>query len=346
MNQKDKLRSFAISFFIHFRNTYYQLKDERIHLCRYVLHEMLHIADSIENCGPVSMLAQWNTEKNTENYIGNLTRRCNAKALFGESLSANLRFQQSSRLLSMNSNLDIKYLTYETDNRNSIPSIPCRVISQQSCEGMSLLHPHHLFSISSLSSKLGINMKNLLVSFFAREGILSRSEGFGLFDESFIISVFSRCEDMTNVSKRHIVYRSEFGSTKTMRRHYYFGGVYSDDSTSLDIYYGKALAFISLKVNNVVYCLVLASWTNCLKRGRFGLVYAEKDLDSRTLFVNPRLDEVKVMSHPISLVQCSSRDSKGKGKWTRTFFIDEVIAPQRFDDGTDPLVLKGISTGQ
>ena len=164
-----ELEGKIVAFFEHFRDYYFNLRDERVQLCRYVIHELLHLPDAIRDCGPICLLAQWNTE----NYIGSITRRCNAKSNFGESLSVNIVFKQALRMFCLNRSVDVKYITKEKQLDHSIEFVSP---SNNSTDGRSFLFPTRWKTLSELSEQLGINARNLLVSYFVREGLMGRAE--------------------------------------------------------------------------------------------------------------------------------------------------------------------------
>lgn len=105
-NDVERIGRLARRFFEHYSTKYYKMDPSRLKLCRYVYHLLLHIEQSIRDCGPVSLVAQWTME----NYVGDCNQRCTANNPFAESVAANVRFQSAVRLYSLQQGLPIRHL--------------------------------------------------------------------------------------------------------------------------------------------------------------------------------------------------------------------------------------------
>lgn len=78
----QRLESLCRKFYNHYSSHYYSYNPQYLKLCRYIYHLILHLADGIRSCGPLSMLAQWSME----DFVGVSNRRSHAKNKFGASM--------------------------------------------------------------------------------------------------------------------------------------------------------------------------------------------------------------------------------------------------------------------
>ena len=65
--------------------------------------------------------------------------------------------------------------------------------------------------------------------------------------------------------------------------------------------------------------LMIATWAqNVLIKSENGAIYSKKNIDSPLLFSKPRVDEIKVISHPITLINCSKPAAPQRREEKRT----------------------------
>ena len=71
--------------YAHFEHDYYQYNRDRIHMCKYVFHVLLHLEDNIRECGPPLVFSQYGMER----FISWILGRLNARKLSAASLFKN-----------------------------------------------------------------------------------------------------------------------------------------------------------------------------------------------------------------------------------------------------------------
>lgn len=316
-----KIKQLSLEFYDHFSRYYYKLRDDRIHFMRFIYHEVIHLADGIKNCGPLSLLAQWPME----NFIGYVKNRCNAKYKFGESIMNNLKFETATKLFCQSFSIPFQKVSlFPEDQVEKKSSTPSSIPSSPHLEGFKFLHPVRKFTVSELSKLTGLNIRKLLVDYFERSLNISRKSLFHIFSNTKQVSLWDRLADEENLTMKTVTYRSTFSSTSSKRQQDLFVAFFSDDSNTIDVYYGKALCFLEVILDTRVHFLVLASWVESLIRGKFQTVYVKKPFSHNRLFCQSRIDSIKCISHPLTAIETIKPSRSRSGTETCTYFVDDL----------------------
>ena len=90
-SEGERPQDLCKSFFRYYSDTYYEGLSDRIHLVRYTIHLLLHIALSTLFCGALVCLSQFATER----YICLTMEVSNAKHRYSDSVTQRWVFQQA-----------------------------------------------------------------------------------------------------------------------------------------------------------------------------------------------------------------------------------------------------------
>lgn len=324
----SNIRTLARQFFEHFQAHYYQLDEDRIHLNKYVYHLLLHLADSVCACGPLSLVAQWTME----NYAGDVNRRCKAKNLFAESVATNMKFQSATRLYALREGLEVPYIDLKTTIEEQPSSSLFCVSSLGKYKGYSFRHPRRAVSVSEAEEILGSDIKARLCDYYRLEEDFSEDEAKSIVQEWDKLVIWSRLFDEKSATQEPTMYKSRGASASIQvdsRSSCHFAGVFAADNNILDLYYGNSLAFIEHNVDGNVHMLVLAAWVvRGLRVGEQKQIYANYLPDSSRLFSQVRLESVHCVSHSIAALEAQKIKHSSR-KVTRTYFIDQLRGTYR-----------------
>ena len=103
------------AFVRHFMNRYYQYKSERLHLCRYVIHLVLHLPENVRRSGPISLSGQWSMEI----YAGHLNQRCNATDRLAGSVHEGVRLELSMKAYFLRNGINLNEMYEDTETTTS-----------------------------------------------------------------------------------------------------------------------------------------------------------------------------------------------------------------------------------
>eukprot|EP00737_Agarophyton_chilense_P004741 gb/GEZJ01006248.1/.p1 GENE.gb/GEZJ01006248.1/~~gb/GEZJ01006248.1/.p1 ORF type:complete len:258 (-),score=22.58 gb/GEZJ01006248.1/:172-921(-) len=242
----------------------------RVHLCNYVYHLLLHLGDNIRNCWPISLLGQWTTE----NFIGYANKMTKAKYLFAESAREKIKYHAAASLYSMRYGFQIPHLKdqdVETPYQSSIASGDCP--SEET--HFSLLGPCFHCSISQLENRDIPGLRDFLERYYISKLELSRNEAHGLLEANDSITLWGRLREDKTLTMIPWIYHVS-SQYEEQRQTFYFSGMFrSRSSMKVEVYNGNSFFFLSQEMNDVFYMLVVADWVyRGLKRGFQGQVYA------------------------------------------------------------------------
>ena len=179
------------AFFRHFMSKYYKYEPERLHLCRYVIHLILHLPTNVERSGPVSLLGQWSME----NYAGCMNRRCNATDRFAESVFEGSHLELSTRSYCIRNAISLDKM-YE-DHDICSPTSPS-LLSKGEGEyaGYVMKHPKKEVHVSTLDTQL----IERLTRFYSTRKDISSNAATKLLLDNPLITIWERLECSGDVS--------------------------------------------------------------------------------------------------------------------------------------------------
>ena len=85
----------ALQFYLHFEKDYFRYKKENISMMKLVFHLLLHVGQSLEDCGPLCNLDQFKVER----YIGTLEKSIHSRAKAVENLELNIIQSESLKVI-------------------------------------------------------------------------------------------------------------------------------------------------------------------------------------------------------------------------------------------------------
>lgn len=198
-----KVETLAQKFYKHYADVYFACRPERIHLCRYIHHLLLHLADCVRDCGPVSMLAQWTMET----FVGSMNRRCHASFLFAESVAANIKLESATRLYCTTNSFEVPYISTEQDEMSDALSLRS---NQEQFEAYTFKHPRRETTVSQAESQLSENIGALLRRYYRSTLSLNVQETNELISADTKIVLWKRMAQ-TMPSNIRTVYRIKSG---------------------------------------------------------------------------------------------------------------------------------------
>ena len=85
----------ALQFYLHFEKEYFRYKRENLSMMKLVFHLLLHIGQSLEDCGPLCNLDQFKVER----YIGTLGKSIHSRAKVTENLELNIFHSEALKVI-------------------------------------------------------------------------------------------------------------------------------------------------------------------------------------------------------------------------------------------------------
>ncbi|PXF49252.1 hypothetical protein BWQ96_01041 [Gracilariopsis chorda] len=134
---------------------HYRYSPQRVSICKYTLHQLLHLAENVETLGPPLEYSQWWMER----YVGWVKHRLNARNLAAESLTENARLLESYKL----------FFKKGFDEGHSISSGNDLDVEETELaeEGFSLLHYVGAWPVNCPTLRR-LNLKSLLADYLTR----------------------------------------------------------------------------------------------------------------------------------------------------------------------------------
>ena len=157
----EQVELLSQEFFRHFTEQYYQTRPDRIYLCKYVYYLLLHLADSIRQCGPISLLAQWSME----NFAGQLKKVTHAKDRFAEVAREKLKHQSAAALYSRRSQVQIPFLFEEENECSVAPNLRAKSTFAD-LDSFEIQQPCHLSTVDDAQEKLFPGLRNMLKRYY------------------------------------------------------------------------------------------------------------------------------------------------------------------------------------
>ena len=339
----DEIETLAVKFFKHLSDHYYKLRRERIHLCKYVYHLTLHLAENIRTCGPISLLAQWAME----NFAGELKRMTHAKDLFAESAREKIKYQAASILYAAKQNLEIPSL-YNADEHVPVSGNLRLTSNLEDLDGYELQHPRYSSTVFDAQEEWFPGLVRLLRRYYVNAFGISEQEAGSVVRKNRDIFIWERLHDEKTALQAPVTYRRSRKRSKNERLSCYFSSYFHGDNRTILVSYGKALGFLEHRVGDSVQILVIAAWvTSGLHKGRQNQVFAKSARDAASLFRTITVESVSCISHPIGVVEAEVPNRNGVLS-QRTYFIDDMRDPhglltgQPWKQDVDRMVLQGL----
>lgn len=333
------LSTTAQKFYKFYEETFYKGLPEQLNVCKMTLHYILHLADSVRNCGPPLNVSQFPMER----FIGETVYGLNARNKAAESVLEHWKFQQSY----------ISYKIKKRIGRDEVLRLPreslCITSSLPEFGEIVLCHPCRPSSVGKCTDEFGVNMNQLLAEFYnerlgigisAAQDLMKSHESIKCWDRMAFKSQFMDEDRVVHIGSANRV------TGEARRRNYYVAGEYGNGSgegsneewqPNLLIYFGRVQQFfehrIFFKGTEHVFLLAFVEWVvDELRRGAQGQVFSPRGRDDPALFRNRMVEGVDVMQRHISVVEKEVK--LGKQRRHKTYFIDtEMLRDDLLDGG-------------
>lgn len=316
LSQKDvrNISKLALAFFEQFERDYFGFDEDSVHLCKSTVHGILHIAETIDRCGPPVLYSQFWMER----FVGYAKDRLNATNKAAESLTENARLSESFKLYfqehfaSEDPNAGLNNAVDETSSATNDNEIGNTV-------GVTLLTPRRLETLTS-AHLLRFRLKRLLVDYAIRtKERLSMNEALEAV-QSENITMYGRIRKQ--VGDSFVEFGSSLlGRSNKLRADYLVAGEFWVEECVRDVYYGKVLFFFeylfTFAGRDEKHLLYLCEWAGNLVKDRVGEVYVART--GTRVFSSPRTVEwVGSILHGIGIVEHGNPSNRSR----RTYFID------------------------
>lgn len=344
-HEVQRVDHLALEFFKHFEKCYYKFREDRLHLCKTQNHMLLHLEETIRECGLLLCTSQYVMERS----IGYQVDRNNTKTLVSESLFRNALLFESYRLF-------YKLPFYEGSKlHEQIGSYGCvRFLGpKESC-----CLPEYVNS-NQLMEKLA---RYVLRKF----GKLGSEEARAISNPVDQVKLFSRVQiicgsDTPTVSAQKFRAISATAG-KSHSPSCSFAAEMDEQKSSCDVYSGLLQDIFEIDLSKAspiaglegvpwrqTYQLILADWSNRIKCGEQGQIFSEGKVSQ--CFPGTTFGDASIIKRVIGVVehirprgepwlqQLNQRGSRNNqprdmhGR-RRTYFVDDkLLADRLYSDG-------------
>lgn len=226
------------------------------------------------------------------------------------------------RIYSLKQRIDVEFLDDEEDGvRLSL----CFRLEREETSGYSFRHSSKTMTISTAATFLEQpSLLRMIRDYYVRNECLSPSEATLHISDETGVTLWARLCDDRNPTMRNVSFRALcFASGEDERQSCYLAGAFEAMNESIDVYYGRAHAFLQIRTKGQEYMLVLTDWADgVLQVGEQRQVFANVGSEHKRLFEGLRIDSIICVSHQIMLLECLKPRPSNR-TIRRTYFIDE-----------------------
>lgn len=334
----------ARHFYRFYESTFYGGNAENLHACKYVIHLLLHLEDSVRDCGPLVNLSQFPMER----FIGETVQSLSARNLAAESMMEQSKFREAYKMNLIRTKRIQCAAVGIFEPRSGLPSASLHTTSSlvDFC-GIVFCHPRSDRTISALGHELNVDLSEEITAFYCSRVGLSKSEASELVNTNPDIRVWGRMAFAEQFKDRgRVLYIGNCMQNQGphSRRNYYIAGEYLSNSqhnsdsesaatdsachSQTNVFYGRVKGFIEhrlcLNGNYQTFLMVLADWVvDGLHKGDQCQVYAKLRRDDNRLFSKAAVDGADIVRGHISVVE-TSKLKRGRNCY-KTYFVDDNI---------------------
>lgn len=290
-NDLERVSSLSISFVKHYEKDYFEFRRDRLHLCKSVIHYLLHLRDSIVECGSLPAASQYPIER----YIGWIQNRLNARVLAAESLLRNALFGEAFRIFYkepfFNKNTEYDDLVcnggYKTLGRSSL---------------------HNLSGVDLEDKRLRKQIQNYLVRKNPGLSASSAKELASSVGECYFWDRFRfvcGCDTQTV----RISGTSEHCTSLNRRSSHYVACEMDEGQGKADVYYGRVKKIVGFSLDmgpgissmRKDYVVVVIEWASGISIGKHGQAYKDCGLDHA--FSSTTVEDASVINRLIGIAE-------------------------------------------
>lgn len=334
LDDLELVSELSLNFFGHFEKSYFRFRADRVNLCKYVFHLLLHLRENIEECGPLLSVSQYWMER----YIGWIEDRLNSKNLVAESLHRNALFLEAYKAF---------YREPFTESSHTYNAVWL-------AGGFKLLGKPRDEGVDSRSSD-GKALLRMLVQYFVRKyNTITYKEGKTIVNSMILCKSWQRvrfiCGSTTQTAKVAFPLHVPPAVRRRTRASCYIAAEMDATELSADVYYGKLLRLLSFEIPisfstpavampwNRHHQLAVIQWASGLRVGNQGQVF--KKGDSTSAFSAQSVEDISIIKRLIGVVdhevpaggdQNSRRPRRLK---KRAYFFDDAVRSDRLLDSS------------
>ncbi|PXF42507.1 hypothetical protein BWQ96_07769 [Gracilariopsis chorda] len=318
----ERLRHLALGFYRHFEQQYFREDPERIQLCNYTLHLLLHLAEgAFESEPPVGYSQYW-----MERYIGWILGRMNARNLAAASLMNDAKFIEA----------------YKSFFRVPVEKDGIQMIRDLKERGRyELRGPKQTYWVAS-NEDMDELLSSCLRGYFMRtyDGLTS-SKVIDILDVIDHVQFRPRLRFICGSAVQDTMARIRPGIIDLVERRSRVSchiAAEMEDGSRVEVYFGRVKMLFEVEVNiedtecstewnywQRKYEVALIKWATGLQVGEKMQVY--KNCSSTDAFRSKTVEDLSIVSKLISVVDhiVPSQQSRS-GSRQRCYFIDHNLA--------------------
>ena len=306
----------STEFIKHFEKFYMRFDPSRLKFSTYVMHLLLHLAEAIQENGPLVNCSQYWVER----YIGWIVDRLNAKRLPASSLRNNVILLESDKILfaSTPTVIDEDDTTCVSDGFKLLGTAKRVLLHLEDDENFlrSLLSNYLMRKYDGMDLREAKNIVKEINEYVSWPKVRFRSDGSDRIDTASVASFKNRVRPSNFVAV-----------------------VMDRTDTSADVYYGTLMRLFEFEICitdvqlaskfeecSGLHRVAMIGWAKRMVKGKQYQVYGRGPRES--IFSSPTIEDVSVISRLIGVVEHSvpsasqQRRERGQRGQLRTYFID------------------------
>ena len=325
----ESVHRLVIEFLEHFEMTYYRYEHARLGKCKYVIHLLKHLAENLQNCGPLVNCSQlW-----VERYIGWVKNRLSARHMAPAALFNNA----------------VAVEAYKMYFREPFREEKISEGTQADAEGLEIHGPHMIAVLSNEKETLSPRFIRMVLDYLQRKFVgMTRAEAETVFSYMDLIQESSRVKFLCGSQVLTVGSYSRYGSPARRkvkdRAKWYIAAEMDESETSSDIYYGRLMNIYTLRLKQesveqfstrwsqwkAELRIGVFDWVTGLEIGKHGQVY--KSTEARNAFSAPTVEDLSIIRRLISVVDHVAPNANSRSQFRgnsarsmgrkRCYFID------------------------
>ena len=337
MEDSYRVGELSLTFLKHFEKCYYKFQEDRIHFCKSQFHMLLHLEQTIRECGPLVCTSQYVMERS----IGFQVDRINAKTRVSEHFFKASLFSESYRLFYR--------LLYNKESKE---------FDETSSDGGVRLLGVRKECLLTAYEGVGQIREKLARYFVRKYDEVGLAEGRAISNCVESVTLYSRvrisCGSDTQTVSAAKFRTLSATSGDSERLSCFFAAEMDESDSASDIYYGllqdifeidlsdaPAVRGVSQNTWRTHYRLILADWSSRIQPGRHGQIFVQGRVGN--CFSGTTVEDASVLRRLISVVEHvvprdypwlrstyeqrgnrSSQSQVSRGR-RRTYFVDDCL---------------------
>ncbi|CDF37104.1 unnamed protein product [Chondrus crispus] len=275
------------SFVRHMERDYCEYSEERVGICKFIVHQLIHLEENIRAFGPPVNYAQWWVER----FIGWVKNRLNGRALPAEALTESCKLIESYKIV-------FKEHFVRSDDHDSSSDSD----TEEGISNGGSLH-HHTKDLRISGYAIGNRtLKRLLIDYLVRTEDMTAADA-----ESCVQDETAQCFKQIRLNVGTSKQKVGAWDTRSWRKgatsNFYVSAQFESDrgENAREVYYGRIRRILVYKFHlprgQELRQLVVSDWAPNVKRTSLAQVYAP----TAAVFQTPTVEDSSVLLHLIGL---------------------------------------------